>query len=283
MTTPLRLAIYADPRSRVEFSTPESSAIIREFKRVFGSSLAVQLVSSQGVQSGAAFDTDPHIFILPGIIGEKSYYHDHIGASGNRNIRSFVEKGGLFMGFCAGAYYASSRIIYEADWGERKERTVNNLSFFNGVASGPVKGVCRATNTNPRNDAEEMFHVDAVPVLICDSAMQGRRINLAYGLGPIFSMAANPGDDVDVIARYADVEGTPPAVIDLKFGKGRVMLSGVLPQFGQESDPSASNTLTGPLARLLGTLYANRHERREFWNLLMHRAAGYQGYQLQAS
>lgn len=248
---------------------------------MFGSDIAIELVHSEDVQNGRAFARGADIFILPGILGQRSYYPDHIGPRGNAHIRTFVQRGGLFLGFCAGAYYAAQHIVYEPEWGERRERLSGTLSFFNGTAFGPVPGYGRTTNDAPRDELEEIGHVDPVPVLVCDKRMEGRRIELAYGLGPLFRTAADPR--IDVIARYADVEGMPPAVMDIPFGRGRVILSGVLPQFGHESDPALISSRVGaPLTHLLERLYAFRDERRAFWNILMERVAEHHGRQLPA-
>lgn len=270
---PLRIAVYADQKSRVEFSHPDNSSIIRELRRVFGAQMHLMLVNADAVRSGSLFLLKPDVFILPGIIGEKSLYHDHIGVEGNMYIRRFVESGGLFMGFCAGAYYASSRILYQPDWDAPRERVLNNLSLFNGIASGPVKNKGRKTFETPVDDAEEIYHIDPVSVTICDGAMAGESFEMAYGLGPMF---VNAGDDVKVLARYAHVEGQPAAIIDMQIGAGHAILSGVLPQFGHESDPAEfANGISKPLARLLTALYQHRDSRRAFWDGLMQRAASH--------
>jgi biotin--protein ligase len=55
----------------------------------------------------------------------------------NRSIRAYVEGGGSFLGFCAGAYYASQRVEWEAGTpmevvGDRE------LGFYPGICEGCV-------------------------------------------------------------------------------------------------------------------------------------------------
>jgi len=277
-TGTLRCLVYADPNSRVEFSTPEGSAIIREVKRVFGSKVVIELVDSASVQSGRAFDSNPHIFILPGILGETSHYPEHIGLRGNANIREFVSQGGVFMGFCAGAYYAAETILYQPKWGETKIREKDNLSIISAQAFGPLPGYCEPVAEERARFPKGWHRVDPVPVVICEN---NRRIEMAYGYGPAFKLAAGSANDINVIARYADIEGTPPAIIEGKFGEGRVMLYGALPQFSHEHDPRhIGNNVPPSLKRLLQSLYDNRDARTEFWDGQMARVAKYCGMAL---
>ena len=269
---PLHCLVYGDPLSLVEFSNPESSAIIREIAGSFGNNISISLTNGPDVRSGAAFESKPDIFVLPGIIGQTSLYPDHIGPEGNAHIRKFIAEGGTFFGVCAGAYYAASHIIYEPAWGPHKQRTSGTLGLFNGVARGPVQGFGRTTNDAPTTFFEEITHVDPLPIRIEDGPMEGTVFEVAYGLGPAFESAA--AADTRVIARYAGLNNNLPAIIEVPHGRGHAILSGVLPQFGHEEDPARYRaTLTPHLARLLSSLYAHRHTRRAFWDSLMCRIA----------
>jgi len=75
--------------------------------------------------------------VMPG--GADLPYCADLNGRGNELIRSFVEEqGGSFLGFCAGAYYASSRVEFEV--GSRKLRVEGDreLALFPGVALGAV-------------------------------------------------------------------------------------------------------------------------------------------------
>lgn len=266
----LRCLVYADPMSLVEFSNPESSSIIREISRVFNGRVIIELANSQSVRDNTAFAGRPDIFVLPGIFGQTSLYPEHIGEYGNANIRRFIEEGGSFFGVCAGAYYAASHIVYEPKWGARKERNSGTLALFNGVARGPINGVGRNTHDRPATLHDEISHVDPVSITITDGPMDGVSFEVAYGLGPAFYPATEDISRTRVIARYSHIEGNPPAIIDVAIGRGHALLSGVLPQFGQEDNPAHyRSTLTPPLSRLLHSLYRHRKTRHQFWGQLM--------------
>lgn len=275
---PLRCLVYADPMSLVEFSKPEGSSLIREISRSFGEGVRIDLAKSEDVRSGSAFQDGPDIFVLPGIFGQTSLYPDHIGPDGNAQILAFIERGGTFLGVCAGAYYAAQHIVYDPAWGPRKERHEGTLGIFNGMALGPIRGRGRTTHDTPETFHEEISHVDPLPITIEDGPMKGQTFEVAYGLGPAFHCAADAKQKIGVIARYADADENPPAIIDIPIGRGHAILSGVLPQFGYEEDPANySRALAPNLNRLLASLYRHRHDRTRFWDYLMTRVADHHG------
>lgn len=270
----IQLTVYADQRSLVEFSHPDSSFIIRELKRSFGPEINLRLVDADAMRDGSAFQPRPDILVLPGIKGEVSLYPDHIGPAGNANIRHYVEQGGTLMAFCASAYYASSQARYQMG-DVTRQRLDGNLALFNGVATGPVPNLCRTPVSDPKTDAEEIFHLDPVLVEICDGDLKGKQIQLAYGLGPMFH-DASAHKDVDVLARYASVDSNPAAIIDMRIAKGHAILFGALPQLGYEHNPVPhENILPKPVFNTLSVLFANEPQRKIFWHSIMQRIAGY--------
>ncbi|MGM0422036.1 MAG: BPL-N domain-containing protein, partial [Pseudomonadota bacterium] len=76
-------------------------------------------------------------FILPG--GSRGEYDRHIGDDGFAAIKRFVAGGGVFAGFCAGAYYASRKIEWRMDCPQARREKTPGLAFFNGIARGPVR------------------------------------------------------------------------------------------------------------------------------------------------
>ena len=76
-------------------------------------------------------------YIIPG--GKASYYSQKLNGAGNEQIRSYVEAGGTYIGFCAGAYYGAH--YSEFHKGDRRGYEIlvtRELSFFPGAAIGPV-------------------------------------------------------------------------------------------------------------------------------------------------
>jgi biotin--protein ligase len=148
-------------------------------------------------------------FVLPG--GRDRPYHAAFLGEGNRRIRTFVENGGIFVGICAGAYYGCSAVEFEKGLALEVCET-RELSFFPGKAVGPAYGK---------------------GIFAYDSEQGARAARLTEEQGE-FTAYYNGGctfegdfTGVKILARFADLPGQPPAVIECSIGKGKAVLSGV--------------------------------------------------------
>ena len=74
------------------------------------------------------------LVVFPG--GADLGYCRTLNGEGNRRISQYVERGGAFMGFCAGAYYGSGRCEFEK--GNPKLEVVGDreLAFYPGICRG---------------------------------------------------------------------------------------------------------------------------------------------------
>lgn len=79
------------------------------------------------------------LLIMPG--GRDIFYHESIGESGSAVIRDFVERGGTYVGICAGAYFACSYIDFYATE-QMSVRGRRHLRFWNGCCLGPIYRSC---------------------------------------------------------------------------------------------------------------------------------------------
>jgi len=149
----------------------------------------------------------------------KNYIKNH------DNIRSFIAEGGLFMGVCAGAYYACDILKWQG--------TDNPypLGLFDGKGVGPLSGLVGWGETTVINLNREY------PVN--NSFDQG--LEMYYFDGPYFEPYA--GKEVDVLASY-DVNGEP-AIIAGSFGEGAYLLFGPHPELGGYSPSSPEFNLEG--------------------------------------
>ena len=77
------------------------------------------------------------VLVMPGG-GDLLYCHKLNGA-GNQQIRKFVEQGGTYLGFCAGAYYGSSYCDFAYTVHPHKHYVIGarELAFYPGHAIGP--------------------------------------------------------------------------------------------------------------------------------------------------
>ncbi len=74
------------------------------------------------------------LLVFPG--GADKGYCETLNGNGNRRIRQYVERGGLFLGFCAGAYYGSQRCEFEK--GNKPLEVIGDreLAFYPGICRG---------------------------------------------------------------------------------------------------------------------------------------------------
>lgn len=189
------------------------------------------------------WDRSASLFIMPG--GRDRLYHADLKGPGNQKIRSFVEKGGTYLGICAGAYYGCKKIDFERD-SPLEICEERELSFFSGTAIGPAYG----TGTYVYGCRK------GVRASLIDSDL-GSFHSYHYG-GCYFS-----GDfsSCRVLARYMEIPGHPPAVIECSVGKGKAILSGVHLEISDESgDPQDPH-----FSSIAPFLQRSEKHRIKFW------------------
>ncbi|GEM_PF-2065949 len=134
------------------------------------------------------------VLYFPG--GWSGYYTEDLRGRPAKLIREFVSSGGKYLGVCAGAYFASEKIIWEG----KVYRPP--LGIFRGVAIGPI----RALAPWPLYTVAKILYL-------------GREVEAFYYGGPYFE------GEGEVLGKYA-VNGKPAVVLGA-YGKGRVLLSGL--------------------------------------------------------
>ena len=74
------------------------------------------------------------LLVFPG--GADLGYCQTLNGEGNRRIAQYISRGGAYLGFCAGAYYASRRCEFEK--GNKKLEVIGDreLAFFPGICRG---------------------------------------------------------------------------------------------------------------------------------------------------
>lgn len=161
--------------------------------------IIVQQVDAGDIIAGAlpAFDA----FIMPG--GADLYYCEKLNGAGNAAIKRYVQDGGIYIGICAGAYYACASI----DWNNGEIAGPRELAFIDAKAVGPIADFIQD------GDISKSWY-GAAPITFEDKTFLS-----LYGAGPRFE---NLKDDAEVIASYPD---HGPAVIGKRVGKGRVLLA----------------------------------------------------------
>lgn len=228
---PLRVAIYADATSNAS-----PSPLWHEMKRVLKEpAFKIDLVDQHDLRKPSFFGPDLAMFVLPGIAGETSAYPDHIGPEVNAKIHYFIQTGGTFMGYCAGAYYAAQTVRYTPEWAAHKGRDSGLLGLFGGAAWGPLPNL-GVDGEDPRYYKGLTTARLALCPKFRSAAAQAlpAELDVCYSSGPTFEGIPLRGR---VLARYAAHAGQAPAIVSFPVGNGLCILSGVVPQYGYMSDP----------------------------------------------
>jgi biotin--protein ligase len=228
------------------------------------------------------------VLIIPG--GADLPYCRHLDGAGTRLIRRFVEDGGAFVGLCAGAYFASSRVEFEPDSplevvGDRE------LAFFPGTARGSVfpgfdyaseRGAVAAA-LSVRGD----FGGISSPAdwWMCDDYANG---------GPAFELSSGavlaaeaPVEGVTLLATYDAERDHAAAAVACRVGQGCAVLCGTHPELphgwlapaawradavGGEA-PAQDAAHAAHVARLREQLEASGAGRWRLWRTLLTAAA----------
>ena len=145
------------------------------------------------------------LLIMPG--GADLYCCEKLNGEGNQRIRDFVASGGSYLGICAGAYYGCSQL----DWACGEISGDRELGFYSGKATGPVYEWVE--------NKDEIYSGSWIKAVEIETS-NGQKFLSQYNGGPVFDHR-----DCDVIARYTELEGSPPAIVGADFGKGKYILS----------------------------------------------------------
>jgi glutamine amidotransferase-like uncharacterized protein len=170
----------------------------------------VRQINANDIKAGV-LDENTKAFIMPG--GATRYVNAQLGKEGNQLIKNYIEKGGTYIGICAGAYYACART--EWDTGAQKIFTDNDLAFCDCVARGPISSLVNKQKNFPT----------AITHIRFDNGTTQK--NLYWG-GPVFEFRSKEAESkVEVLARYEDVDGKPIAAFTGRYGSGRYILTSV--------------------------------------------------------
>jgi len=176
--------------------------------------------------SAQNFSTLYKTILFPG--GYAQWYNYWINKFGKTRIRNFVYQGGNYVGICAGAYFASDKIVWEGvtyddnvDYNAYGELTGYDLDLFAGTGTGPMNGIAdwdtvgyEMTTLNFNNSGTISFSEDI----------------LYYG-GPYFT--PDSGAVVRTVATYS--YNGASAIVSSPYGSGKVLLIGPHPEIEEDS------------------------------------------------
>lgn len=152
-------------------------------------------------------------FVIPG--GHSRAFAEKLDGEGNKIIRNFVEAGGLYYGFCGGAYYACKDINFTGV--DFKIKRQHELCFSTGEAIGSLPHL-----TNGNNYSESSYSANAVELNYGENLS---KVFCYYNGGPKFTLGDK--DKEKTLATYKDGEA---AVTECKVGDGYALLCAVHPE-----------------------------------------------------
>jgi len=193
----------------------------------------------------SSWEENAILFILPG--GRDIPYAAALNGAGNQKIRTFIEKGGSFLGICAGGYYAGDFV----DFGKDSPLSIQEkreLSLFSGTVKGPVLAPYDYFSNSGVRSAKLIWEGDS------DFSNQDS-FSIYYNGGGYFVDALEK-TGVSVLASY-NLEIKLPAIIKCRIGLGIAILSGVHFEF----DPTILDTKDTHLQSIIPELIASNNCR----------------------
>ena len=210
-------------------STVESVRhVLYTFRRLLSPNYAVLPVTGEMVIK-EPWTATCAAFVMPG--GADSGYCRTLNGEGNRRIRQWVERGGIYIGFCAGGYYGSSKCEFEV--GNREMEVIGDreLRFFPGICRGcAFPGFVYHSEKGAR----------AVELKVNKSALAIGSVpdvfKSYYNGGGVFVDAEKfQSEEVEILASYTEKAAVDSgkeaaAVVYRKIGDGATLLTGPHPE-----------------------------------------------------
>ena len=205
--TPSKIILYADQG----VDGGGLRHLIASFREIINPTFySLQRVKAKDlVEEG--WEEDTALLVIPG--GRDIFYHALLNGRGTDKIRSFIEKGGKYLGICAGAYFACETIEFEKG-GILEVCASRSLRLFPGIAMGPAFGLNKYSYENHRG-------AEAAKI-----SWKDKEFYVYFNGGCTFA-AEKKFPFVRQISSYLDLNGHPPAMMEIEVGKGLALLSGV--------------------------------------------------------
>lgn len=215
--TDIRVAVYDGGESISDEPRESSAAALYWMFRWMNAT--VEIVNASAIRGGVL--DRYHIIAVPG--GYAYNYYLDLGYRGGNIIAEFVGEGGAYWGSCAGAFYACQQF----EWSEygRTGTYYYGIDLFPGRGVGPIAGIADWPNY-----AMTDVRMNTTNGLISLSQEPASHSIMYYG-GPYFEMEGVEG--VTTIATYAFND--MPAMIAFEYGDGRVFLTGLHPEWEEDS------------------------------------------------
>ncbi|KAJ3300654.1 biotin holocarboxylase synthetase [Borealophlyctis nickersoniae] len=218
------------------------------------------------------------LLVIPG--GRDLPYVEHLHPTATAAIRSWVAKGGRYLGICAGAYFACDRVEFEMGRKGYEVAGDRHLGFLKATARGSVaEGFVYGEEDGAR--AMEIT-IEAGKLGWLDEVNGQARAHVYVNGGPYFDIDANSMEsgtsgetagNPNVLAWYASDESTEktrrPAIVECTVGTGMAILTG--PHVEYRPDILSRHSANPHVSRILPSLIASDETRDRLVRSLLSR------------
>lgn len=169
------------------------------------------------------------LLVFPG--GADLGYCRTLNGEGNRKIKQFVQRGGAYLGLCAGGYYGGSRCEFEV--GKKRMEVIGSreLAFYPGTCRGcAFPGFVYHSEEGAR-----AVELQADKTALAEGSVPDVFRSYYNGGGVFVDAPKYKGQGVEVLASYLEPlgvesgEGTA-AIVYCKVGEGAAVLTGPHPE-----------------------------------------------------
>lgn len=190
-------------------------------KSILGHAYDVMKVDATTLKS-EPWEETCSLLVIPG--GRDQPYCDDLNGQGISKILNYVQQGGHYLGFCAGAYFASQEIEFQ-------KGSKEGMEIIGKRELGLFPGVCKGTMFSGFVYNSEKG-AKAVSIVL---TKDGKKVKTYYNGGGYF-VDANKLDHVKVICTYEEKglrseETAAVAGVECQVGKGSAVLFGVHPEY----------------------------------------------------
>ncbi|KAF3927563.1 hypothetical protein AA313_de0205221 [Arthrobotrys entomopaga] len=246
---------------------------IHTFQRLLSPHYAVSSITADAISRGQWLSTCA-LLCLPG--GADLGFCKALNGQGNRYIKQYVRRGGRYIGFCAGAYFASADIQFEKGNQSLEVTGSRELAFFPGSCHGAAyRGFSYDSEAGAR---------------VCTLNVTGMLLEMGspekfksyYNGGGIFVDAEKFKEQgIEILAKYQDSPELEckgdAAAIGCKIGAGYAFLISTHPEYDAgylrktlkadlstdlidalEADESSRVDFLKTLLKLLGLKFSNQ-------------------------
>lgn len=218
---------------------------------------SVEIVMADDVIEGKVFKK-AQMFVMPG--GADRFFQEKLQGQGNQNLKDFVESGGYYLGFCAGAYYACRSLLFRG--AEYDVIDTRDLVFFPGRAEGALNHYMHNKPYDLSTHTKTIVPItlEGIPKCVCPVYYHG---------GPAFISQGDTRQDFRVLGYFPQGER---AIVSGSVKHGKYFLSSV--HFELEASIYASHIYRdeSPLLDLMGERQIIEQleamDTRPFWNIL---------------